>query len=274
MKSRSKNLIQTLIPFDPSKSKRGKVDDVIICIMCGKETPLRAPSKKQQKYCPKCSAKADSIRKEKWRQKKGYKKSYDIEERKSKRRRCREFGLRINRSIRRDKDWINDVYNFRKEIRVTMPFTFILSKNAIYRPRAGGHVYLREQVKQARNQLALLIRAASSRCGIEWYEGKVWIDILVQKPGHQGDAVNVIDTVMDAITDAIGIDDRWFCIRRLDWDIVKEEPEIIVGIAQEVTEHHRPCSYCGRILPLNKFTKNRNDRLGVGRECKDCRKGE
>ena len=102
---------------------------------------------------------------------------------------------------------------------------------------------------------------------------KVWIDILVQKPNHKGDAVNVVDLVCDAVKDAIDrVDDRWFCIRRLDWQIVKGDPRLFVGVGQDSDEDCQVCSYCGQIKPLPEFNAARNQPLGVGRECKACRR--
>lgn len=101
---------------------------------------------------------------------------------------------------------------------------------------------------------------------------KVWIDILVQKPDHRGDAVNVIDLVCDALKDALPVDDRWFCIRRLDWEIAKENPRLFIGIGQASDQDCQICSYCGQIKELEAFNRSRSRPLGVGRECKDCRR--
>ena len=75
----------------------------------------------------------------------------------------------------------------------------------------------------------------------------------------------------DAIKKAIKIDDRWFCIRRLDWEIIKTNPKLYVGVGQTSNEDVRICSYCGRILPLDRFIKDNKNRLGVRRECNECR---
>jgi hypothetical protein len=91
---------------------------------------------------------------------------------------------------------------------------------------------------------------------------KVWIDILVQKPNHKGDAVK----------DTLPVDDRWFCIRRLDWEIVKDNPRLFVGIGQESDENCQVCSCCGQIKPFLEFNRRKYHRLGIGRECRERRR--
>lgn len=130
-----------------------------------------------------------------------------------------------------------------------------------------GHVYMREEIKEVRDELIFQLRAA----GGEWFDGKVWIDLFVEKPDARSDAINVLDLICDAVKVAIEVDDRWFSIRRVDWSVVKFEPRIYVAVTQAVSEHHRVCSYCGVIKPLGDFAKNRSGPHGHGRECSRCR---
>lgn len=101
-------------------------------------------------------------------------------------------------------------------------------------------------------------------------QNRVWLDILVQKPNQRGDAVNFVDLICDAAKSAIGIDDRWFSIRRLDWQIVKDDPKIYIGIGQEDVPAVQACSSCGRLLPFSEFHKNTRLQNGVSRNCKEC----
>ncbi len=154
---------------------------------------------------------------------------------------------------------------------VAVPFTYAASKNHIYTMRRNGHVALRRESKQIRQAITNAL-GAGLHC-MPVVHNKVWIDILVQKPNHKGDAVNVVDLVCDAVKDAIErVDDRWFCIRRLDWQIVKGDPRLFVGVGQDSEEDCQVCSYCGQIKPLVEFNAARNRPLGVGRECKACRR--
>lgn len=176
-----------------------------------------------------------------------------------------ERGIKINEMQREniswysppDPDWL---------LRVAIPFSYEMSKNHIWALQSKGHVYLRQESRAAREQLAWAIKKALLDHKQKIVQAKLWIDIFVQKPNHKGDAVNVVDLVCDAVKDATGLDDRWYCIRALDWQIVKENPQLFVGISQTDNEDQKVCSFCGRILPLSVFKEGR-------RECPDCRKG-
>lgn len=97
-------------------------------------------------------------------------------------------------------------------------------------------------------------------------QGKIWIDICVQKPEHRGDAVNFVDAICDAVKKGIGIDDRWFSLGLVDWQIVKKDPFIIISIGQEYREPRQVCCYCGSIKTYDQFMGKKK----VGRECRDC----
>lgn len=156
-------------------------------------------------------------------------------------------------------------------VRVSVPFSYAASKNHIYSLAARGHQYLRAESKAMRADLAQAIRSAVS--GRKIVNNKVWISIFVQKPNHKGDAINVVDLVCDAVKDAIPVDDRWYCIRQLDWQIVKTDPELYVEIAQDSATDCQVCSSCGRILPFECFGKKTRAKHGIDRNCKDCRYG-
>lgn len=151
-----------------------------------------------------------------------------------------------------------------------VPFSYATSKNHIYALRNQGHVFLRKESRAKRQEITLTICDGLNNRKVA--HNKLWIDILVQKPNHRGDAINVVDLVCDAIKDAVPVDDRWFCIRRLDWEIVKEDPQLIIGIGQETDDDAQVCSYCGQIKLLTEFNKDKCNPLGVGRECRECRR--
>lgn len=155
-------------------------------------------------------------------------------------------------------------------VRVAVPFSYAASKNHIYAMRRAGHVALRRESRAKRDEIVHMI--GDSLRGQRVANNKVWIDILVQKPNHRGDAVNVVDLVCDALARAVGVDDRWFCIRRLDWEVVKDAPKLFIGIGQDSYLDCQVCSYCGQIKELKEFNLNRRSRLGVGRECRECRR--
>jgi hypothetical protein len=100
----------------------------------------------------------------------------------------------------------------------------------------------------------------------------VWIDLfLFKKPTQQIDAINVVDTVCDAIKIGIGVDDVWFSIRRLDWSVVRDNPIMWIGIGQDTNIEHRICSTCKRYLEIGEFPINSGRRGGVNQYCNDCR---
>lgn len=184
---------------------------------------------------------------------------------------AREAGLLENAMHRSSIFWYDDsVAELIWMLRVMVPFTYAASKNHIYASRKTGHVFLRSESRAKRTEISLAIREGLGDRKVA--HNKVWIDILVQKPNHSGDAINVIDLVCDAIKDVIPVDDRWFCIRRVDWEIIKDDPQLIVGIGQATTEDAQVCSYCGQIKPLNAFTRDKGRPLGVGSECRECRR--
>ena len=240
----------------------------ISCIMCKKMTPARSFS---QKYCAECSEIANSKRKIKWA-----KKNPEKIEITRKTHNYNTSPYRKSAGIERSKDiphggfaWTaqEDILPTDVDIgfRLTVPFTHQYSKNAIYSLNGRGHVYIRDEVRALKNNLIEQIKLS----GVKWRVNKVYLDILVQKPDMRGDAINVIDTIADAVKKGIDLDDNWFCIRRLDWEIVKINPKIFIGISQRNYDEY-PCSYCGKFLSFDCFTKNRNSRFGINSECRDC----
>ena len=158
------------------------------------------------------------------------------------------------------------------KVRVKVPYDQAASKNYIFGLARGGHVPKRKQKQAFRELLTKRIRdtVANAPVGAPIFKNKIWIEIFVQKPDHKRDAINLISTICDAVKDAIGIDDRWFSIARLDWQIVKHDPQIIIGLFQEEEEAGQACSYCGRVLPLSRFCRNSSARTGYSRICNDC----
>lgn len=154
-------------------------------------------------------------------------------------------------------------------VRVTVPFSWVGSKNAIYTLRRKGHVALRREHSEYRTALILALKSALRGRAI--LQNKLWIDIFVEKSNHKGDAVNFVDTVCDAVKVATGLDDRWFSLRHVDWSICKHEPQLMVGVGQEDGEAVQPCSYCGRLLAFGAFTKATHNFSGISRVCRECK---
>lgn len=245
----------------------GKQFGTAACADCGDVFKKTSPV---HKYCAKCSEERSRERGRIWARN-NY--SYDPESarpiRQKKQSEVIARGVRISRKFTSgiachqepELAWL---------VRLKIPFTFALSKNHVYSPH-GWHV----RNRQSRNEQSALIesriRDSVTRDGCSLVvPGKVWIDIFVQKPAHRGDATNFVDHICDAVKRGIGVDDRWFAIRRVDWEICKHNPQIFIGIGQEVREPHQACSSCGRLLTYDNFRKSSHCKNGVMRNCRDC----
>jgi hypothetical protein len=239
----------------------------LVCKLCGKETYRKSPV---QKYCEPCSEVKDFERKSKWAKehpKKWGQKDLILQKKKTieERARLENRGTQVAQRVRRGMSWPATLdEDFKNMVRVSVPFSWSFSKNAIFSMNTNsGHVFLRKKARGVRDALTMAIKAALSS-EQPFYRGKVWLDILVQKPNNRGDAVNLIDSICDAVKVAIGIDDRYFSIRVLDWEIVKENHRLFVGISQSIEEHHAVCAYCGRLVPETHLSAHK-------RTCKTCR---
>ncbi|MEW6199144.1 MAG: hypothetical protein AB1601_10860 [Planctomycetota bacterium] len=183
----------------------------------------------------------------------------------------RQAGAEHNNALKRGITWRDPgAPNLLWLVRLCVPFSYAASKNHLYTMRRSGHVALRREVVAKRREIALAVRDALA--GRRVAHNKLWIDVLVQKPDHRGDAVNVIDLLCDAIKDATGLDDRWYCIRQLDWEIVKNQPQFFIGLGQDSATDCQVCSYCGQVKPLDAFTRKARTPLGVDRVCRACRR--
>ena len=243
----------------------------IHCQECGQQVERRSAT---QRFCESCSTQRDLQRKRIWTRQHPPTSQQANRWKGCRQRRtelAREAGLQTNRELKRtDFNVAPPDPELIWMIRVLVPFSYAASKNHLYARRRSGHVFLRRESKAKRAEIAIAVRSALD--GQKVAHNKVWIDILVQKPNHYGDAVNVIDLVCDALKDALPVDDRWFCIRRVDWEIVKEDPQLVIGIGQDSVDDAQVCSYCGQIKPLEAFNRDKSCPLGVGRECRDCRR--
>lgn len=242
---------------------------IVECQKCNKVVLRKSPS---QKYCEKCSIETHTEMKNRYRkdnmevctkrtiicQKKFAEKS---------KKHIQDIRKKADSENRSGIDWVVDDIKIDLLCRFSVPFDFNYSKNAIYRLGNGGHIFVRKEVNDLKQGLIDIVASF----GIKWRVNKVYLDILVQKPTLRGDAINVIDTVADAIKKAINLDDNWFSIRRLDWELVQNDPHIFIGISQE-NEDKYPCPICGKFMTFDNFPKDRSSRFGISTPCKNCSK--
>lgn len=183
----------------------------------------------------------------------------------------KEKGIAISNSLRTPD--LNGEVGYLKVINIKVPWSGSYSKNVILgRGIAGKRVFLKQAAKNLKLEIGLLLRSEMRKKRIRFVEDKIWLDIFVQKPNAgAGDAINVLDLVADGISEGIGVDDRWFCIKSLDWAVIKKDPMIYIEIGQADDIPKRICSYCGIIRKLEEdFNINKSDIRGHSRICKMC----
>lgn len=231
----------TVAPSPPSSPHSRR------CEECGQSVP--GP---RQRFCRDCS------------KRRFYRSHFDYN------RRPFEAGLIVNRQERTSISWPLELPppDLIYLLRIAIPYDRIYSKNSANKI-GGGRFYTNREVLAARDALMLLIRSSSA--DHSWKIRKTYIDILVQKPHHWGDAVNVIDTICDAVKQAIGVDDRWFSLRRVEWQITKENPRIYIGIGQEEGGDQFPCRACGSILDMIRFHNSYERGKKINAICCCCR---
>lgn len=225
------------------------------CVACG-TLFVRVGTKAMQKYCRGCSERKDL-------QRKGL-----LERGRERHTAAQLVGAQISIEASRTISWGRPSPSLAWLVRISVPFSYAASKNHIYALNRKGHVRLRRESADLKAAITCSLRSAIGDRKVA--HNKVWLDILVQKSNHKGDAINVIDLVCDGVKRALPVDDRWFCIRSLDWEIVREGGKIYIGVGQEEVDDAQVCSYCGQIKGLDAFSRKASGHLGIGRECRLC----
>lgn len=232
----------------------------LTCAECGERAKKTGPI---QLYCKPCSEKRDVARKQKYHVERG-RKTFEI-----KRERAKETGAKFSAASRIAlHEWAPSLTRLAWHVRIEMPFSWAGSKNHLFATTTRGHTFLRDEARYYRHEITCRIFEATKDQRI--FKNKLWLDVLVQKPNHRGDAANFVDLICDAVKDAIPLDDRWYAIRSLDWQICKSDPALFIGIGQEELADVQACSACGRLLSYSAFQKNRAAHNGVTRTCKEC----
>ena len=179
-------------------------------------------------------------------------------------------GRALNETVRSSIAWDWRDINLLWYVRFALPYDVAGSKNYLHGRAASepSKVFVQKRARGYRELIGWHAKVAAR--GIRIVQNKLYIDIFVQMPAHRGDAVNFVDTVCDGLKVALGLDDKWFCIRRVDWEVCKTDPRIFIGFGQEEAEDVVICQSCGRLLPLEAFPKNWRGKFGVNKQCKEC----
>lgn len=158
--------------------------------------------------------------------------------------------------------------------RVEFPFDPALSKNKIVRVGIGRGksrtVY--NDKAHAAGRTALASEFKKRLKGQRVAHNKVWLDIVVYLPNHRYDAVNFVDAVCDALKTVIPVDDKWYSIQNLDWQVDPENPRIVVNVGQESDKDVKWCAGgCNRVRPFGDFYINKHKKKDyLSSYCKEC----
>jgi len=145
------------------------------------------------------------------------------------------------------------------------------SKNRIWQndPRGGHGRHLTTWARARRDELAGILRPELARVPLVHH--RLWLWLHVSKPDHRSDALNCLDLVADAVQEAAGLDDRWFGLGHLGWDVRPGHGVLRLWCGQEAgAVDSNICGRCGDILPLHAFNRNAGARTGRASTCREC----
>ena len=134
-----------------------------------------------------------------------------------------------------------------------VPFDWHWSKNRIWLAKAGSYARrMNPLARDRRDTLAALLLPELRGAGV--VVAPLWLRIHCALPDHRGDALNVLDLVADAVQQATGLDDRWYQLAGLTWELAHEHPELQVWIGQEATEDAKRPRPSRRKKPVSRET--------------------
>lgn len=123
-----------------------------------------------------------------------------------------------------------------RRIEVVIPYTVeAWSKNRAWRHRRDGRTYLSTAARRARELLAarLVLECRAADCPIPWPARKTWLRLMVYRPDMRSDPLNVLDGFADGVAAGLGVNDRYFAVALLDWDVDEQRPRIQITVTQE-----------------------------------------
>jgi hypothetical protein len=181
-----------------------------------------------------------------------------------------------NRQTRRGDTWIPPMFLHPVwQIRISLPFDPSKhSKNQgfrIGRKGQGGKAFIirTDGTHGGKNELAELIAQSIVDIDAMPVQAPLWIGIFLQKRNWQADAVNILDIASDAMQLATGVNDRWYCVSNIDWEMTVDRPMLHLHACQFKNEDHDTCSYCSSIVPtrLLRVTSKRRICRGCDERC-------
>jgi hypothetical protein len=115
---------------------------------------------------------------------------------------------------------------------VSCTYSSALSKNARLAKSFRGRIYIRPEAKAAEKQLSKELTEALKN--VKMYQNRVYLDLMIYKPRNTIDAINMLDAVADVLKTVIGVDDKWYGIKSIDWELDKLNPRIVLKLYQPI----------------------------------------
>ena len=112
----------------------------------------------------------------------------------------------------------------------TFPFDSRLSENKrlIF---CRGRFHSQKAYRDLKSQMVIVAAFSLARAKAKFKKSRVNVHIFVYRPDMRSDCQNYIKPIFDAVSEAIGIDDRWFG-GSLDWSINKANPRFSIEVVQ------------------------------------------
>lgn len=183
----------------------------------------------------------------------------------ARRRRIRQVGRARSAAHRRAPDWDASQSPPIWRVAIAVPFSYALSKNAIYGVTRFGGTYLKPDARACRDEIVDALTLALATARVRVGRNVLSFSLHVEKPNQRGDAINVIDLVADAIKRAVPLDDRWYALGRVTWAVAPAHPSLYLAIEQADATDSQVCDACGLILPDEDFPLAGGRRAAIGR---------
>ena len=153
---------------------------------------------------------------------------------------------------------------------ISVPCDYGWSKNKMWVARRGTYARrLSKEASMRKSALARSIKETIHRKEIHVVNGPLWFSIHAELPNHKGDAINFVDLVADSIEEGTGLNDRWYSIRGVTWEVKPSFGLMHVSFGQDSDENVQVCGACGEVLPFHNFGNGKN-KFSLATTCREC----
>lgn len=121
---------------------------------------------------------------------------------------------------------------------IRIAYETALSKNRTH-GYGRGRVWRKGDTDKAMWDISILLKPPFY--GYKWTHEKIYVSIMAHRPDMRGDMQNFVDSVCDAVRDAIKgmavnqglkLDDNIFAIGGVDWVVDKDDPHLLITVEQ------------------------------------------